>query len=210
MPVRSYGGISATDRIAERRRRLLEAGLQRFGADGYSATGVKAVCREAGVTDRYFYESFADREALFLAVFDEQTEALFAGTVAAVSAAGADPAAQLRAAIDTFLRALAADPRIPRVIFSEPAAVGPEAERHMRLTLRRFSALVSATARTHLPDERDEMLTLIGLALVGTLERVVIEWQDGELDLDGVVEDCSALFTQLLRPGTSASRRRPR
>lgn len=199
MPVRPYGGVSAADRVADRRTRLLDAGLELFGTRGYSATGVKDVCREAGLTDRYFYESFADRTALFLAVFDRRTEALFGGTVAAVADAGADPHAQLRAAIGSFLDAIAADPRIPRVIFSEPASVGPEAEQHMRVNLRRFAALVSATARIHLPEETEQRLTLIGLALVGTLERVVVEWQDGELELgSAIADDVTELFMRLL------------
>lgn len=202
MPVRPYGGVSAVDRVAGRRARLLDAGLELFGTRGYSATGVKDVCREAGLTDRYFYESFTDRTALFLAVFDGRIEALFGATVAAVADAGADPRAQLRAATGSFLDAIAADPRIPRVIFSEPASVGPEAEQHMRVSLRRFASLVSATARIHLPDETEQRLTLIGLALVGTLERVVVEWQDGELELgsavaDDVTELFMALFTRV-------------
>src|SRR4029077_5184552 len=57
-PQRAYGGVSAEDRIAARRAKLLDAGLELFGTRGYATTGVKDVCREAGLTDRYFYESF--------------------------------------------------------------------------------------------------------------------------------------------------------
>ena len=77
-PVRPYGGVSANERIATRRTRLLEAGLELFGTDGYLASGVKDVCREAGLTDRYFYESFRDTRELFIAVFDRVTDELFA------------------------------------------------------------------------------------------------------------------------------------
>lgn len=189
--------MSAAVRIAERRRRLMDAGLDLFGAQGYTATGVKDVCREAGVTDRYFYESFADRRELFLAVFDARVDELFEMVAAAVGAAGPEPRDQLRAAIATFLEQVTEDPRTPRVVFSEPAAVGPEAEARMRATLRRFSRLASATAAHHMGHDRHA--SLIGLALVGTLERVVVEWQDGELhsSIAAAVEECTELFATL-------------
>ena len=71
---RTYGGVSAAERAASRRERLLDAGLELFGTHGFAATGVKDVCRQAGLTDRYFYESFRDSRELFLAVFDRLTD----------------------------------------------------------------------------------------------------------------------------------------
>ena len=83
---RTYGGVSGEDRAAARRARLLDAGLERFGTDGWAATGVKDICREAGLTDRYFYESFDDRLALFTAVFDRATGELLQRVAEAVFA----------------------------------------------------------------------------------------------------------------------------
>src|SRR3954447_1367550 len=117
VPKRAYGGVSADERIAARRAKLLEAGLELFGTRGYAATGVKDVCRAAGLTDRYFYESFRDGRALFLAVFDAVTDALFEAVAGAVIAVEPEAELQLRAAIGTFLRALAEDPRRARVVF---------------------------------------------------------------------------------------------
>lgn len=67
----------------------------------------------------------------------------------------------------------------------------------MRATLRRFAALVADTARPHLPDDvpaRD--LRIAALSLVGTIERVLIEWQDGQLDatIEEVVDQLVELF----------------
>ena len=208
MPTRAYGGISAEERVAGRRERLLEAGLELFGTRGYRETGVKDVCRAAGLTDRYFYESFADRKELFLAVFDGRVDELFDAVVAAVAAAPPQPADQLRAAIGTFLELVTGDERTPRLVFSEPAAVGPEAEAHKRATLRRFSEAASATARAHMGDD-DRLAPLIGLAVVGALERVVVEWQDGELhtSIGAVVDECVELFA---RPFSGPAARRAR
>jgi hypothetical protein len=45
----------------------------------------------------------------------------------------------------------------------------------------------------------DRHAPLIGLALVGTLERVVIEWQEGRLHapIPQVIDECTELFTTL-------------
>jgi AcrR family transcriptional regulator len=201
VPQRTYGGVSADDRIAARRTRLLDAGLELFGTRGFTTTGVKDVCREAGLTDRYFYESFNDGTDLFLAVFDRLTDDLFRAVAEAVVEAGEDPEAQLRMAIGSFVHALADDPRRQRVLFGEAGAAGPAAAAHMRMTLRRFAELVAATARLHVPADTDpEDVQLLSLSLVGLLERVVTEREDGALDIpvDRLVDRCVALYRALL------------
>jgi AcrR family transcriptional regulator len=200
-PRRAYGGISADERIAARRAKLLDAGLELFGTRGFGSTGVKDLCREAGVTDRYFYESFNDSRALFLAVFDRLTDQLFVDVATATAEAGGDPELQLRLAVGTFIQALADDPRKPRVLFAEAAAAGPEAAAHMRTTLRRFAGLVAATARQHVPPETpDEDVHLLALSLVGLLERAVTDRQDGALDIpvERLIDRCVALYASLL------------
>lgn len=183
-PVRPYGGVSAEQRVADRRERILEAALEEFGTRGVFSTGVKDVCRRAGLTDRYFYESFRDSRELFIAVFDRATTNLFEVVAAALSAAPASPEEQARAVIEAYVRALADDPRLARVVFIEAPSAGPEVEGHMRTTLRRFARLIELGARPYLPaDTPDDALRLGAISLVGAIERLMIEWQDGELGL---------------------------
>ena len=195
-PVRSYGGVSATERVADRHERLLDAALELYGTQGFAATGVKDVCRQAGLTDRYFYESFRDSAELFTAVFDRATSDLFALVAQKVSDVPAEPEVQVRAAIESFVRSLADDARMARVIFVESAAVGAEVDRHMRASLRQFAALVAATARPHLPEMPERTLEIGALALVGAIDRVIIEWQDGHLDatIEEVIDHLVQLF----------------
>jgi AcrR family transcriptional regulator len=196
-PSRTYGGVSAADRVAARRERLLDAALDLYGTRGYLATGVKDICRQAGLTDRYFYESFRDGAELFTAAFDRTTAELLQLVAQAVADVPPEPEAQVRAAIETFVRALADDPRKARLIFVEAASAGPEVERHMRGTLRQFAALVAATARPHLPAKLSEPVLQMGaLSLVGAIDRVLIEWQDGELHatIEQVIDYLVQLF----------------
>jgi AcrR family transcriptional regulator len=195
-PVRSYGGVSATERVADRQERLLDAALELYGTRGFAATGVKDVCRQAGLTDRYFYESFRDSGELFTAIFDRATRDLLALVAREVSRVPPEPEVQVRAAIESFVRALADDARKARVIFVESAAVGAEADRHIRASLRQFAGLVAATARPHLPEMPQRALEMGALSLVGAIERVIIEWQDGHLDatIDEVIDHLVQLF----------------
>ncbi|WP_062985763.1 TetR/AcrR family transcriptional regulator [Nocardia anaemiae] len=204
-PVRTYGGIGAEDRVAARRGKLLEAGLELFGTRGYSATGVKDLCRAAGLTDRYFYESFAGTKDLFAAVFDHVIDELFAAVATAVEATEPRGTRKLRAGIGTYLTALAEDPRKLRIVFVEPTAAG--AEYRMREALWRFARLVAATATEARPDVQPpaEIIDIFALSVVGMLERVIVEKQGGRLDvpMDNLIDYCAAFAGASLRAAYS-------
>ena len=53
------------------RRTILDAAVARFGRDGFRATSVADIAREAGVGGTVPYAYFADKEALFLAAVDD-------------------------------------------------------------------------------------------------------------------------------------------
>lgn len=57
-----WSGVPLQDRQALRRDELVSAGVALLGSEGGPALTVRAVCRAAGLTERYFYESFADRD----------------------------------------------------------------------------------------------------------------------------------------------------
>src|SRR6476661_5998261 len=53
------------------RRAVLDAAIARFGREGYRATSVADIARDAKVGGTVAYAYFADKEALFLAALDE-------------------------------------------------------------------------------------------------------------------------------------------
>jgi AcrR family transcriptional regulator len=59
------------------RSAILAAAIDRFGRDGYRATSVADIAREAGVSGTATYAHFPNKEALFLAAVDEDA----AGTI---------------------------------------------------------------------------------------------------------------------------------
>jgi AcrR family transcriptional regulator len=66
---RRYSGQSFEDRQAERREKLIEAAVQVAGRVGLDGASVAAICAEAGLTARYFYESVPTREAIFVEAY---------------------------------------------------------------------------------------------------------------------------------------------
>jgi AcrR family transcriptional regulator len=56
---------------AQTRAAILTAAIDRFGRDGYRATSVADIARDAGVGGTVAYAYFPNKEALFLAAVDE-------------------------------------------------------------------------------------------------------------------------------------------
>src|ERR1700743_249076 len=90
---RDYGGRTATQRRAERRQRLMTAALELFGTEGYPATSIERLCARANVSTRNFYEDFASREALLIALHDQITQQAFDAVIEAVAEIQNEPSA---------------------------------------------------------------------------------------------------------------------
>jgi AcrR family transcriptional regulator len=169
-PGRVYGGRSESERRAERRARLLAAGLELFGTDGWGATTIERLCTSAGVATRSFYEEFASREALLQAVFED----VLAGVVAEVTprvTRETDPEAQVRSALGGYIGYLTEDPRRARVVHHEVRVAGTlEHQRHGMIV--RFADLITQTAR--LP--RSARNRTLGIALAGAVSEVLVDW----------------------------------
>jgi AcrR family transcriptional regulator len=115
--VRPYRGVEAAERLAQRRRQLLEAGLDLLGSDSdASELTVRTISRQAGLALRYFYESFADKDEFVASVFDWVIGDIAATTQAAVSAAPRKE--RNRAGMANLVRTIAEDARIGRFLIS--------------------------------------------------------------------------------------------
>jgi AcrR family transcriptional regulator len=189
--------VSADERLRRRRAALVEAGLELLGTEGWSATTVRAVCSEAGLTERYFYESFDDREALLVAVFDSVAEQAATVVLEATGAAPHDARLRSRAAIGAFVDLVTGDPRLGRILLLEALGAEP-LERRRREALRVFAQLIAAQAAAFYGDAAPEPVDaeLTALALVGALAELLIVWLGGGLDvpLERLVDHCASLF----------------
>lgn len=67
---------TAASKGAQTRQTILEAAIVRFGREGYRATSVADIARDAGVGGTVAYTYFSNKEALFLAAIDEDAAAV--------------------------------------------------------------------------------------------------------------------------------------
>lgn len=209
-PTGVYGGVPAAERHAERREHLMASAFELLGTEGWSATTVRGVCAHARLTPRFFYESFADLDALVLAVFDElvaeTTQTVLTAIAAAVEAEPDDREAHARAAIGTLVRELSGDPRRARVLFVEALGSEPLARRRLD-ALRMLADVIAVQARVSYrpPPQEDGFVALTSTLLAGGLAELLIVWLDGGLDVsrEQLIEDCVALF---VATGESAAR----
>jgi AcrR family transcriptional regulator len=74
---------------AQTRRRVLDAAVARFGRDGYRATAVADIARDAGVGGTVTYAYFPNKEALFLAAIDEDAAAVIEQGLSSIVGRGA-------------------------------------------------------------------------------------------------------------------------
>ena len=174
-----YRGMSAERRRAERRERLMEATLEVW-ADPERRTTMTAVCGEAGLSERYFYESFADLDAALRAVLDATAEEIERTSTTASEAAGEDPAARTTAMVEAFVDLIARDPRKGRVAIVEAGAM-PELRSRRTELMRHFAHRAATEAREMFgPSGRSETEDEVaGLLFVGGMAELVTAWLDG-------------------------------
>ncbi|MEI9932478.1 MAG: TetR/AcrR family transcriptional regulator [Rhizomicrobium sp.] len=107
---RRYSGQSFADRHAERREKLIKAAAMVAGRSGFDGTSVAAICAEAGLTARYFYESFPSREAVFVEAYRAVQNELLARMQATHAAGDAT-----RRALAGFFSSIQSSPGVARV-----------------------------------------------------------------------------------------------
>ncbi|GAA0518014.1 hypothetical transcriptional regulator [Saccharopolyspora subtropica] len=197
-PLRVYGGVRGDDRQAERRAQLIEAGLDLLGAaDGTPALTVRGACQRAGLATRYFYENFADRDALAAAVYDHVVDHIATTTLEAVNGA-ADEHAKIRAGLHNIVRAIAEDPRRGRLLFSVTLTSPLLAQRRLDSS-RLFAALLGGQVQDFYGIPGSTRLELTTQFIVGGLAQTLTAWLDGTLRVDDreLVDRCTEIFLAL-------------
>ncbi|MFN3340826.1 MAG: TetR/AcrR family transcriptional regulator [Dietzia sp.] len=192
-----WRGSSLTERSSERRRQLLEAGLDLLGSGGGRAITVRSVCRDSGLSPKYFYESFADRDQLVGALYDSVIAEL---AVAAADAASADAAESAdQSDVRTVLAAvflaaaefLRADRRRARIVFTEPL-VDDALRGRARETLPRLVSTLAPVVGIGIDATDPGRGPLAMAALGGSLLLTFVTWLEGGTGMDeqGLAEFC--------------------
>ena len=189
---RPYRGQAADARSADRRARLIRAGVDLVGTHGVSAMTMRAVCREAELSQKFFYESFTDTDDLLREVYRSTFEQA-RQVIATAGDSAADVATRTRAGVAAAARLVQDDPRISRILLVEPIA---------DLRLRHFvrdtvGAMGGLTAPTGGADTAATARVKMQYAtMFGAIISLFIEWTEGNLgaDVDAFVDHVSTML----------------
>ena len=175
---RVYGGISSGQRKAERRERFIQAGIVVFGRDGHAATTTRSLCAEAGLTQRYFYESFDSLEALFIAVATRLGRELENSLVAALEAAPDHPEARVRACLMAYFQGIRRDPYVGRILLVEVYAASGRLEPMVRQFVATFTELMRSSIDTAFPQLAGlgVNVRLLAAGYIGATHHIALNW----------------------------------
>ncbi|MGY3442070.1 MULTISPECIES: TetR/AcrR family transcriptional regulator [unclassified Bradyrhizobium] len=194
---RLYGGMDAEERRAERRLKLIDAAIEVYGEVGYRGATVKAICEAAELTERYFYESFANSEALLIAAYNHVVGHLHEEMTAAAASGSDDPEARLRAALTLYFTRLKQHPKPARVFLLEISGISPAVDAVKLDALRVFSDILVPPARDPKGSDRGAAATLLSIGMVGAVISIALRWVSKQYPQ--AVEDVVAIAASFCR-----------
>ena len=199
---RIYGGRSETERRADRRARLVEAGLELFGTDGWHAVTIERLCASASVATRSFYEEFPGRESLIQAVYDEVVRTASLAVVEALAQSESSLPDRIAAGIGAYIEHITQDPRRAQVAYREVRAVGG-LEQHRHEVMVGFAELVEGGLPAPVLPADPGCRRVLTLALAGAVSEVLVDWvasPEPRPPLEPLREELSRLFVAALTP----------
>jgi AcrR family transcriptional regulator len=154
------------------------------------------VCARAGLTERYFYESFRNLDELLVAMFDAFSVPTHEAIETALKQTPPDLFERCRAAAGALIDSLTEDPRKARA-YVEAIGSTPLRERR-EATMRAYAELLAEQMRSLSglgADHHRAPLRLVTTMLVGGLAEAVGEWLNGTLPLpkDDLADEASRL-----------------
>jgi AcrR family transcriptional regulator len=177
------------------RERLLEAAIRVVAAKGYGAMTVTDLTGEAGVSRTTFYELFDDKEACFLAAYDNAVETLVRRVVGAYESEGAWPQ-RAAAGLAALLETLADEPDLARLSLVDIGNAGPAAQRRYRAAIQRLTPLFEE-GRDYAPSGRSLPANTSRMAIGGVTGLIADELVAGQAErLPGLLSD--VLFATLV------------
>lgn len=198
--VRPYRGISAENRRAERRARLMSACLDVVGECGVAEVTVDAVSARARLTKRYFYESFADLDTLLGELIDDIFTELLAEIPRALDQVGPGLDRRARAIITTLVDFLARDARRARLYVEAPGQAVLRARREQAyLTYTRLLLDQLPAAPAPDPGEADRR-ALAALVVVAGVTQAAVSWLQSTvpLDRDDIIDELTRIMIATL------------
>ncbi len=158
---RIYAGREFDERLAERRQKFVEAGIRLFGTVGYHAVTVRVLVAEAGLVNRYFYESFDSIEEVLIASYQFLMDGFRRNLLESIGSSSSSLEDKVRVGVTCYFQAIQ-DPCFARIIQVEILGVSPQVDAVYIKASREFAqiitSLMGSLANVHLSEVDAEIL----------------------------------------------------
>jgi len=198
---RSYRGMSAEQRLADRRERLMTAAYTLYAKPGFASTTIERLCSEARISNRAFYECFGGREELLRALHERCVDESLAVVAKAVQEAPATLDGRIKAGIRAYIEFATADWRRARIMHVEVRRSGDVLAASRQRAIDAFTRLVE-DASADFPLGGGLNRRLVALGAIGALQELLIEWLlgDDKPAIDELVDVAVHIFNRALGP----------
>jgi AcrR family transcriptional regulator len=122
---RRYRGLSAEERRADQRARLVRAAINEFSKRGYHRTSVEDIVRSAHTSRTAFYAFFDNREAAMYSALQESLRGLLDAVRKDLRSARPDQS-RIEIGVTAFVGYLVSDPAAARILLLEGIGTSPE------------------------------------------------------------------------------------
>ena len=199
---RKYGGIQENLRKKIRRKKLMDAGLEAFGTTGYAKTSIRKICQLAGLTERYFYESFRNKEDLLFSVYRALTDELKSKASAIIANQNELTEKVAYDALEMYFQHFKDDPRKARIQLFEVLGVSQKIAREYQRAMRILAKMLKLYLLDTFPGNRkklDDDIIITGLACA--LTQIAYRWVQ-----EGFIAPINEVVTQYMKVLTTIGR----
>lgn len=159
---------------ADRRRQVLDVGLEVFARHGYHETSMSALAAEAGVTKPVLYQHFASKHDLFEELLSETGERLMRAIEA--SEVEETPRRRVEAGFRAYFRFFEERPAAFALLYGSSLAVDPDFRRDARRVRDTFAEYLAGLIRT--VDHESALAMAAGIN--GLSEGMIRHWMHEE------------------------------
>ncbi|WP_455662282.1 TetR/AcrR family transcriptional regulator [Pradoshia sp.] len=171
--------------------------LKLFAAKGYKNTSVLEIVESAHVSKTTFYQQFASKEALVVALCRDLIDEI---ALEVKRAAMQEPRVSYKAyaGIYRYLEICFTNPPVANFILLESVGISEDVENVRREAMQGFADLIFVFAYQEFPDQvREEEIHIISQAMVGAINEVVIR-NLKEANRNLGIEELSRLLNRLV------------
>ncbi|GAA2885411.1 TetR/AcrR family transcriptional regulator [Streptosporangium fragile] len=172
---RSYRGMSAEERLAERRERLLSAAYTLYADPGFPDTTIEKLCASARISNRAFYECFSGRDELMQALYDRCVQETLQSVTKSIEQAPDTPADRVRAGIAGYITFVTEDRRRARIMHLEVRRAGDCLITSRQRAVTAFKDMLASSV-ADLPEAVKANRHLLALGMIGMIQELLIEW----------------------------------